>query len=71
MPAGKGEARIQEIVKKHAESVCGELFITLEPHLQTFSGLNALVGKTFDNPYKFETQEEAFDIAVKELRSLL
>ncbi len=71
VPAGKGEAKIQEILCRYGEEFDREVFITLEPHLQTFSGLNALVGKTFDNPYKFETQQEAFDIAVKELRSLL
>ena len=46
-------------------------FIALEPHLQTFSGLHALVGKSFDNPYKYETQELAFTDAVAHLKALL
>ena len=71
VPAGKGEAQIKEILDNYRANGAKDTFITLEPHLQTFSGLNALVGKSFDNPYKFETQEEAFDTAVKELRSLL
>ena len=71
VPAGKGEASVKEILEKYQSDYGKRTFITLEPHLQTFSGLNALVGKSFDNPYKFETQEEAFDTAVKELRSLL
>lgn len=48
-----------------------DTFITLEPHLQTFSGLNALVGKKFDNPYKYKDQKQAFTSAVEELRGLL
>ena len=48
-----------------------DTFITLEPHLQTFAGLNALVGKSFENPYKYENQEEAFADAVRCLRGLL
>ncbi len=48
-----------------------DTFITLEPHLQTFSGFNALVGKSFDNPYKYENREAAFLDAVKKLKELL
>ena len=45
--------------------------MTLEPHLQTFSGLNALVGKAFENPYKYENQQVAFTDAVEKLRELV
>ena len=48
-----------------------DTFMTLEPHLQTFSGLNALVGKKFDNPYKYENQQVAFTDAVEKLRGLV
>lgn len=70
VPAGKGEAQIKGILEEH--EVNGKnTFITLEPHLQTFAGLNALVGKTFDNPYKYENQKEAFTDAINKLRELL
>ena len=71
MPAGKGEAQIKEILDKYKASDKKDAFITLEPHLQTFSGLNALVGKTFENPYKYEDQKTAFTDAVEKLRELL
>lgn len=71
VPAGKGEAQIQEILNEYKANGQKDTFITLEPHLQTFSGLHALVGKKFDNPYKYATQEEAFDEAVKHLKALL
>lgn len=71
VPAGKGEARIGEILNDYKANGAKDTFITLEPHLQTFSGLNALVGKTFENPYKYENQELAFTDAVEKLKGLL
>ena len=71
VPPGKGEAKIKEILKSYSETADKNAFITLEPHLQTFSGLNALVGKKFDNPYKYENQKVAFDDAAEELNELL
>ena len=71
VPAGKGEAQIKEILDAYKESDAKDTFITLEPHLQTFSGLNALVGKTFENPYKYENQKTAFTDAVEKLKELL
>ncbi len=70
VPAGKGEAQIKKILDDY-RSKNDNFFITLEPHLQTFSGLNALVGKSFDNPYKYENQKVAFTDAVKKLSELL
>ena len=71
VPAGKGEAQIKEILDDYKENGEKNTFITLEPHLQTFSGLNALVGKTFENPYKYKDQKEAFIDAVAKLKELL
>ena len=71
VPAGKGEARIKEILDDRKKTTEKDTFITLEPHLQTFSGLNALVGKSFDNPYKYENSRESFADAVKCLKELL
>jgi sugar phosphate isomerase/epimerase len=71
VPAGKGEAQIKEILDLCKATGKKDTFITLEPHLQTFSGLNALVGKTFENPYKYENQQVAFTDAVEKLKELL
>ena len=71
VPAGKGEAQIKEIVEDYKTNGKKDTFVTLEPHLQTFSGLNALVGKTFENPYKYENQQVAFTDAVAKLRGVL
>ncbi len=71
VPPGCGEARIAEIISRHAEHSRKDFFVTLEPHLETFSGLNALVGKTFENPYKYETGEAAFTDAVSKIKAIL
>lgn len=71
VPAGKGEAQIKNILDDYKKTSKKDTFITLEPHLQTFSGLNALVGKSFDNPYKYNDQREAFTVAVDKLNELL
>jgi sugar phosphate isomerase/epimerase len=68
VPPGKGEAEIEKILEMYMEEFNRDTFVTLEPHLQTFDGLNQLVGKTFDNPYKFETKEIAFDTALNNIK---
>lgn len=70
VPPGKGEAQIQKILLDYAANHTNT-FITLEPHLQTFGGLNALVGKAFDNPYKYPDCETAFSDAVTKLKALI
>ena len=71
VPPGCGEASIREIIRNHATDSKKEFFITLEPHLETFDGLNALVGKSFENPYKFDSPESAFLTAIKKLQEIL
>lgn len=71
VPAGKGDAKIKEILTAHREYATEDFFVSLEPHLQTFSGLNALVGRGYENPYKYESRESAFTDAVTKLRELI
>lgn len=71
VPAGKGEGKIKEILENYKKTMTEDMFITLEPHLQTFSGLNALAKKSFDNPYKYNSQRDAFEDAYKNLVYLL
>ncbi len=71
VPPGKGEAKIKEIITAYKIYSQSDFLVTLEPHLQTFSGLNALVGKDFDNPYKYEDEKTAFTDAVNKLKELI
>ena len=71
VPPGCGAGTIKEILDSYLKEFDRDVIVTLEPHLQTFSGLNALVGRSFDNPYKFETQEIAFLDALRRLRTIM
>lgn len=71
VPPGKGEAQIQKILNTYMEEYNKDTIITLEPHLQTFSGLNALVGKEFKNPYQYPNCETAFADAVTKIKELI
>lgn len=70
VPPGLGVARIPEILSLHAENH-GNTVLTLEPHLETFSGLGRLTDSTFDNPYKYETPESAFLDAAARLKKII
>ena len=71
VPPGCGEAKIKQILDAHRGYAKDDFFVSLEPHLQTFSGLNAIVGREFDNPYKYPDQETAFREAVQKFRKLI
>ena len=71
VPPGKGEARIQKIITSHRQNSATDFVITLEPHLQTFSGLNALVGRKFENPYRYADLQTAYTDAVTKLKELI
>jgi len=71
VPAGCGEAHIREILHTYKNEFQKDVLLTLEPHLQTFGGLNKLVGKHFENPYQFATKEDAFAEAVRCTKALL
>ena len=71
VPAGLGDAKIKALLDAHKAYAKDDFFVTLEPHLQTFSGLNALVGRSFTNPYQYADAKTAFADAVAKLRALL
>lgn len=71
VPAGKGDAKIKEILSSHREYSKDDFFVSLEPHLQTFSGLDSLKGCSFENPYQYADQKAAFVDAVTKFRELI
>ncbi|MCQ2796216.1 MAG: sugar phosphate isomerase/epimerase [Bacilli bacterium] len=67
VPAGKGDGHLQEIISR----LSGDKVLTIEPHLKVFAGY-ANVDKTeLKNKYNYNTNEEAFDAAVKHTKELL
>ena len=71
VPAGRGDARIKEILNAHKNYAAKDFFVSLEPHLQSFSGLNALVGRSFVNPYQYPDEKTAFADAVAKFKELM
>ena len=71
VPPGCGEAKIGEILAEHKEYAGCDFFVSLEPHLELFSGLNALVGRAFENPYKYPDAKTAFTDAADKLKKLI
>lgn len=71
VPPGCGEAKIEEILAEHKNYADCDFFVSLEPHLELFSGLNALVGRSFENPYKYPDAKTAFTDAAEKLKELI
>ena len=71
VPPGKGEAKIAEIISAHKLYAENDFFVSLEPHLQLFSGLNALVGRSFENPYQYNDAQSAFTDAVMKFKEII
>lgn len=72
VPAGAGEGKIPEILTAYNKATDRNVFLTLEPHLTVFSGLDKLSNLNdikVQNAY--ETPEAAFDAAVDALRGIL
>ena len=71
VPAGLGEAQIGQILARHAKQAKEDFFVSLEPHLETFAGLNALTNANFENPYKYPDQASAFADAYAKLKKVI
>ncbi|MBR4867644.1 MAG: hypothetical protein IKU10_00680, partial [Clostridia bacterium] len=72
-PAGKGAGNIPEILKAYSVRE-GEKFVTLEPHLMEFSGLQGLEkdgASMLRYEYTFDNNRQAFDFAVGCLNEII
>lgn len=70
-PAGKGIGRISDIIKE-LDKREGKIFLTVEPHLRVFKGLDGL--QTDDKtkiPNTYATSEEAFGAAVSAIKEII
>ncbi len=71
VPAGKGESRIREILSAHREYSREDFFVSLEPHLKIFSGLNSLTDRAWNNPYQYPDQKSSFADAVAKFKEMI
>lgn len=71
VPPGAGDARITEILAMAQKEDRGTMFVSLEPHLQTFEGLGGLTSATLNQPYVYANKEAAFTDAAKRMDVIL
>lgn len=71
VPPGMGEAQIKEIFDDYRQNAKKDAFITLEPHLEYFTGLESLVSKSFETVNVYPSAYAAFADAVEKLKGLL
>ncbi len=69
VPCGEGDAKIEEILKKHHSDK--NVFVSLEPHLVAFTGLSLLAGSELTQKYSFANSQEAFTYASNNMQNIL
>ena len=67
VPAGYGDGKIDKIVRQ----IDDDKVLSIEPHLAIFKGYAEIDGTEMKNKFKFNTNTEAFDAAVKALKDVL
>lgn len=71
VPPGKGNSEIASILNRHKTYAQNDFFVSLEPHLTVFSGLDSLVAeRKFTNPYTYADAASAFDDAVAKFKEV-
>jgi sugar phosphate isomerase/epimerase len=72
VPCGEGKAKIKQILKKFKkESKKESVFVSLEPHLVDFVGLNDLAMHNLKKKVSFANDAEAFTYASKNLDGII
>lgn len=71
VPAGEGDGKIGEALDKINASTDRAVFLTVEPHLKTFSAYASIDDRDLRGKYVFETTNQSFDCAVNSLKNVL
>jgi hypothetical protein len=71
VPAGEGEARLDEVIERVNSSTDEVVYLTLEPHLHIFDAYKDIDDHELKGKYVFKTNREAFDFAATTLKNLL
>ena len=71
LPAGEGEGKIGEILDIVNERVEGDVYLTLEPHLNAFEAYKTIDTHELRNTRVFSSTRESFDFATNALKALL
>ena len=67
VPAGRGDGKIDELVKR----ITSDKTLTLEPHLTVFEGYSHIDKTELKHEYTFKNAAEAFDAAVAAIKGIL
>jgi sugar phosphate isomerase/epimerase len=67
VPAGCGDGKIEELVKR----ITDDKTLTLEPHLAVFEGYSHIDKTVMKHEYSFKNSTEAFDAAVTAIKTIL
>ena len=70
VPAGEGDGDVRQILVDFAKDH-EDTMLTLEPHLKIVPGFSDTVSMRNDKDYIYESNEEAFDVAVAALKKIL
>ena len=68
VPAGYGDGQIGLLLKRIAHR---DTILTVEPHLHIFGAYADIDGKEMKHRFHFQSNGEAFDMAVASLRRLM
>lgn len=71
VPAGEGDGKIADALRKVDAARDGVVYLTLEPHLKIFGAFASIDEHELKGKYDFRTSDEAFDFAVRSLENVL
>jgi sugar phosphate isomerase/epimerase len=71
VPAGFGDGKVSEVIEKISNVKDDETFVSIEPHLFSFTGYSNIDNRELKHKFHFENQNESFDAAVNALKDIL
>lgn len=71
VPAGFGDGKIKDVLTKISEINDNDVFLSLEPHLFTFTGYASLDNRELKHKFSYSDSNQSFDAAVTALKNIL
>lgn len=71
VPPGCGDAKIRDVLSAYASEFKRDCFVSVEPHLMTFEGLDKLTKQEFMHEFVYPSKAVAFADAVGRLRTII
>ena len=71
VPAGMGDGRYEEVLRRVDAATDRTLFLTVEPHLFIFQAYSRIDSKALKTGITFDNSDDAFDCAVSHLKEML